>query len=206
MPERPVHRARDEVAARLRPSALPRRFAGGVGRGAPRQRRRRPVPARRVGRGARRAARRARPASPSGTTREACSGRLCTFSRSHCDESDNGVREVRGRRRTSCTPGDGLGTDRMVRAVERFGFSRDRPTAARSARPHSPRGLQEGLRRRPGTFTQYYGGPQLDAALSERSVDRRRSRLTPWRAGRTGQSRARSTVRRGDRPSRTPQA
>jgi hypothetical protein len=76
------------------------------------------------------------------------------------------VWEVGGPPALRALQGEGLaGTDRMVRAVERFGL--EGPVASRRGlRDHIHREVcGKGFDADRRTFTQYYGGPQLDAAL-----------------------------------------
>jgi GH15 family glucan-1,4-alpha-glucosidase len=125
------------------------------------------VPARRLGRGARRpCTSRARAASCASGRRLGLQVALMDFLESHWDEPDNGLWEVRGPRRHFvhskvmawaaptgwCRPSSGSAAG----PVERWRALRDRIHA-----DVCERGYDAGR----GTFTQYYGGTELDAAL-----------------------------------------
>jgi GH15 family glucan-1,4-alpha-glucosidase len=92
---------------------------------------------------------------------------LMDFLEGHWDEPDNGLWEVRGPRRhfVHSKVMAWAGADRMVRAVEHFGLDGpvDRWRALRDDifREVCERGYDADR----GTFTQYYGGTELDAAL-----------------------------------------
>ncbi len=92
---------------------------------------------------------------------------LMDFLEGHWDEPDNGLWEVRGPRRhfVHSKVMAWAGADRMVRAVEHFGLDGpvDRWRALRDDifREVCEKGYDADL----GTFTQYYGGAELDAAL-----------------------------------------
>jgi GH15 family glucan-1,4-alpha-glucosidase len=92
---------------------------------------------------------------------------LMDFLEGHWNEPDNGLWEVRGPRRhfVHSKVMAWAGTDRMVRAVERFGLEGpvDRWRALRDEIHREV--CDKGFDAHRGTFTQYYGGPELDAAL-----------------------------------------
>ena len=92
---------------------------------------------------------------------------LMDFLEGNWDEPDNGLWEVRGPRRhfVHSKVMAWAGTDRMVRAVERHCLDgpveRWRRLREEIAREVCQRGYDAGR----GTFTQYYGGHELDASL-----------------------------------------
>ncbi len=92
---------------------------------------------------------------------------LLEFLEGHWDEPDNGLWEVRGPRRhfVHSKVMAWVGVDRMVQAVERFGLQGPvqhwRALRSEIHRDVCANGYDPGK----GTFTQYYGGPELDAAL-----------------------------------------
>ena len=92
---------------------------------------------------------------------------LMDFLEGHWDEPDNGLWEVRGPRRhfVHSKVMAWAGADRMVKAVEHFGL--DGPVDRwRALRDEIHRDVcEKGYDAARGTFTQYYGGPELDAAL-----------------------------------------
>jgi len=92
---------------------------------------------------------------------------LMDFLEGHWDEPDNGLWEVRGPRRhfVHSKVMAWAGADRMVQAVERFGQQGpvERWRALRD-RIHADV-CDRGYDAERGTFTQYYGGTELDAAL-----------------------------------------
>jgi GH15 family glucan-1,4-alpha-glucosidase len=92
---------------------------------------------------------------------------LMDFLEGHWDSPDNGLWEVRGPRRhfTHSKVMAWAGTDRMIRAVERFG--REGPADRwRALREQIFRDVcEQGYDAERGTFTQYYGGTELDASL-----------------------------------------
>ena len=92
---------------------------------------------------------------------------LMDFLEGHWDEPDNGLWEVRGPRRhfVHSKVMAWAGADRMVQAVEHFGL--DGPVERwRALRDDIHRDVcQQGFDAQRGTFTQYYGGTELDAAL-----------------------------------------
>ena len=92
---------------------------------------------------------------------------LMDFLEGHWDQPDNGLWEVRGPRRhfTHSKVMAWAGTDRMVRAVEHFGLDGpvDRWRALRQQIFSEV--CEQGYDAERGTFTQYYGGTELDAAL-----------------------------------------
>ena len=92
---------------------------------------------------------------------------LVQFLEVHWDDPDNGLWEVRGPRRhfVHSKVMAWAGIDRMVRAVEHFGL--DGPVERwRDLREQIHRDVcEKGYDPVRGTFTQYYGGSELDAAL-----------------------------------------
>lgn len=92
---------------------------------------------------------------------------LVDYLAEHWDEPDNGLWEVRGPRRhfVHSKVMAWAGVDRMVTAVEQYGRSgpveRWRELRDRIHADVCDRGYDAGR----GTFTQYYGGTELDAAL-----------------------------------------
>ncbi len=93
--------------------------------------------------------------------------KLMDFLEGNWDEPDNGLWEVRGPRRhfVHSKVMAWAGTDRMVRAVEHFGLEGpvDRWRALRDDIAREV--CEKGYDAERGTFTQYYGGSELDAAL-----------------------------------------
>ncbi|MDQ3505831.1 MAG: glycoside hydrolase family 15 protein, partial [Actinomycetota bacterium] len=92
---------------------------------------------------------------------------LMDFLEGHWAQPDNGLWEVRGPRRhfVHSKVMAWAGTDRMVRAVEHFGLEGpvDRWRALRGDIARDV--CEKGYDAERGTFTQYYGGSELDAAL-----------------------------------------
>jgi len=92
---------------------------------------------------------------------------LMDFLEGHWDDPDNGLWEVRGPRRhfVHSKVMAWAGADRMVQAVERFGLDGpvDRWRALRDM-IHADV-CEHGYDSVRGTFTQYYGGTDVDAAL-----------------------------------------
>jgi GH15 family glucan-1,4-alpha-glucosidase len=92
---------------------------------------------------------------------------LMDYLEGHWDQPDNGLWEVRGPRRhfVHSKVMAWAGVDRMVQAVERF--DREGPLDRwRALRAQIFREVcEQGYDADRGTFTQYYGGTELDAAL-----------------------------------------
>jgi len=92
---------------------------------------------------------------------------LMDYLEGHWDQPDNGLWEVRGPRRhfVHSKVMAWAGVDRMVQAVERF--DREGPVDRwRALREQIFREVcEQGYDADRGTFTQYYGGTELDAAL-----------------------------------------
>jgi len=92
---------------------------------------------------------------------------LMDFLEGHWQDPDNGLWEVRGPRRhfVHSKAMAWAGADRMVQAVEHFGLEGpvDRWRALR-AQIHRE-ACEQGYDVERGTFTQYYGGTEVDAAL-----------------------------------------
>ena len=92
---------------------------------------------------------------------------LMDFLEGHWDEPDNGLWEVRGPRRhfVHSKVMAWAGVDRMVQAVEHFGLEGpvDRWRGLREQISRDV--LTKGYDADRGTFTQYYGGTELDASL-----------------------------------------
>ena len=92
---------------------------------------------------------------------------LMDFLEGHWDEPDNGLWEVRGPRRhfVHSKVMAWAGADRMVRAAEQLGL--DGPVDSwRELRDRVHRDVcEKGYDAGRGTFTQYYGGTELDASL-----------------------------------------
>ena len=92
---------------------------------------------------------------------------LMDFLEGHWDEPDNGLWEMRGPRRhfVHSKVMAWAGTDRMVRAVERFGLEGPVDRWRRLRREIARDVCEQGYDAERGTFTQYYGGSELDASL-----------------------------------------
>ncbi|MGW4589720.1 glycoside hydrolase family 15 protein [Amycolatopsis thermoflava] len=92
---------------------------------------------------------------------------LLDFLESHWDDPDNGIWEMRGRRRhfTHSKVMAWAAVDRAVQGVERFGL--DGPVDRWKALRHRifTEVCDKGFDTARNTFTQYYGGSSLDASL-----------------------------------------
>ena len=152
----------------------------GLPAGADRQRRRRPAPDRRAGRGDDRA-RRGPPRRARGrtTTPGRCSARWSTTSATNWDEPDNGLWEIRGPRRhfTHSRVMVWAAFDRGVRAVEEHGLEGplERWRAVRDAVRAEV--LEQGLRRRARHLhpaLRHHRGGRLPAGAAAGRLPRRR--------------------------------
>ena len=163
----------DHVRARRR--AAPHRMGGAV---AARIRRRRarahrqcrpqPASARCVRRGDGCAASGAVQAgSPRANPAGRCSWRCSPTSSEIWTEPDEGIWEVRGRRRhfTYSKVMAWVAFDRAIKSAEQFGLDRSARSLARDRRHNPRRRLPARLRPRLGSFVQSYGEKQLDASL-----------------------------------------
>lgn len=92
---------------------------------------------------------------------------LMDFLEGHWDEPDNGLWEVRGPRRhfVHSKVMAWVGTDRMIRAVERFGLDGPLERWKRLRHEIARDVCEKGYDPERRTFTQYYGGAELDASL-----------------------------------------